>query len=91
MASRDGDSDEVVAAVLRMLAEARREREITLEQLAELSGVDHGIISRAERLQRIPGMAYIRDLAVSLDLNFADLVRRAEEAVGKARRDKKRK
>ena len=35
MAFKDGDSDEVVAAVLRLLADARREREITLEQLAD--------------------------------------------------------
>lgn len=45
--------------------------------------LDHG-------LRRIPGMAYIPNLAVSLDLDFADLVRRAEDAVGKARRDKNR-
>lgn len=83
MASNDGNSDKVVAAVLRMLADARRDQGITLEQLAERSGVDHGIISRAERLQRIPGMASIRDLAVSLGFDFAELVRRAEHEVSK--------
>jgi transcriptional regulator with XRE-family HTH domain len=86
MASKNGDSDEVVAAVLLILAEARREREITLEQLAELSGVDHGIISRAERLQRIPGMASIRDIAVALGFDFAELVTTAEAKVRKTRR-----
>ncbi len=84
MASKDGDSDKVVAAVLQMLADARREQGITLEQLTELSGIDHGIISRAERFLRIPGMSSIRDLAVSLDLDFADLVRKAEDAVRKS-------
>ncbi|MEO5715988.1 MAG: helix-turn-helix transcriptional regulator [Luteolibacter sp.] len=82
MASNDGNSDKVVAAVLQMLADTRREKSMTLEQLAELSGVDHGVISRAERQQRIPSMSSIRDLAVSLDLNFADLVRKAEDQVG---------
>jgi transcriptional regulator with XRE-family HTH domain len=88
MISKDGDSDKVVAAVLLMLAEARREREITLEQLAKLSGVDHGIISRAERLQRIPGMASIRDLAVALGFDFAELVTTAEAKARKKRKPK---
>ena len=85
MASNDGDSDKVIAAVLQMLADARREKGITLEELTELSGVDHGIISRAERLQRIPSMAYIRDLAVCLDLDFSKLVKKAENKVRKSR------
>ena len=86
MTSKDGDSDKVVAAVLLMLAEARREREITLEGLSELSGVDHGVISRAERGLRTPGMASIRDLAVALGFDFAELVKSAERKVKKTRR-----
>lgn len=85
MASNDGDSEKVVGAVLQMLADTRRDKGITLEQLTELSGIDHGIISRAERLQRIPSMSYIRDLAVSLDLDFSDLVKKAENKVRKSR------
>jgi transcriptional regulator with XRE-family HTH domain len=88
MASKDGDSDEVVAAVLMILAEARREREVTLERLSELSGVDHGVISRAERGLRIPGMASIRDLAVALGFDFAELVTTAEAKVRKKRKPK---
>jgi len=38
--------------------------------------------SRAERRQRIPGMASIMDMAVALDLDFADLVREAGKSVG---------
>lgn len=85
MACSDGNSDEVVATVLQILAEARRKQGLTQENLAELSGVDHGVISRAERGLRTPSMAAIRDLAVSLGFDFARLVRTAENRVRKNR------
>lgn len=81
----DGNSEEVVAAVLQMLADARRKKGLTQENLSELSGVDHGVISRAERGLRTPSMAAIRDLAVALDFDFAKLVRKAENRVRKNR------
>ena len=83
MASSDGNSDEVVAVVLQLLADSRRKKGLTQENLAELSGVDHGVISRAERGLRTPSMAAIRDLAVSLDFDFPRLVRTAENRVRK--------
>lgn len=88
MASKDGKSERVVATVLRMLANARQEQEITLERLSEMSGVDHGVISRAERGLRTPGMAPIRDLAVALGFDFAELVKTAEAKVRKSRTGK---
>lgn len=88
MASKHGDSDKLVAAVLLILAEARREQEMTLERLSELSGVDHGVISRAERGLRIPSMAAIRELAVALGFDFAQLVTTAEAKVRKRRKPK---
>jgi transcriptional regulator with XRE-family HTH domain len=81
MPSTDGQSEKLVAAVLQTLADARREKEVTLEKLSEMSGVDHGVISRAERGLRIPAMASIRDLAVALGLDFADVVKNAEDRV----------
>jgi ribosome-binding protein aMBF1 (putative translation factor) len=78
-----GNSEEVVAAVLQMLADARRKKGLTQENLSELSGVDHGVISRAERGLRTPSMAAIRDLAVALDFDFGKLVRKAEDRVRK--------
>ena len=58
-----------------------RLKEVILEKISEMSGVDHGVISRAERGLRIPAMASIRDLAVTLGLDFADVVKNAEDRV----------
>lgn len=72
-------SESVVNAILLQILKARQDRGISQEQLAELSGIDLGVISRAERLIRIPGLASILDLAKALDLDFADLIRVASE------------
>lgn len=58
----------VQAALLRIVAE-RKSAGVSQERLAEMSGVDLGIISRAENLLRIPSMAAILDLALALDLD----------------------
>lgn len=50
-------------------------RGLSQEGLAELPGIDLGVISRAERHLRIPAMAAIRDLACALGLDFAVIVR----------------
>jgi transcriptional regulator with XRE-family HTH domain len=67
----------VVSALIRGISEARLAAGVSQERLAELSGVDLGVISRAERLQRIPGMASILDLAIALQLDFPTLVQKA--------------
>lgn len=80
MASNQSES--VVSKVLLKICEVRLARGLSQERLAELSGIDLGVISRAERLQRIPGMAAIMDLAIALDLDFAGLVREAADSAG---------
>ena len=72
-------SESIVKTILLQILKVRQDRGISQEQLAELSGIDLGVISRAERLIRIPGLASILDLAGALDLDFADLVRAAAE------------
>jgi len=59
----------VNALLLRIVAE-RKSAGVSQERLAELSGVDLGVISRAENLLRIPGMASILDMAQALKLDL---------------------
>lgn len=67
-------SEAVVHAVLSRLVEARKSAGMSQERLAELSGIDLGVISRAENLLRIPGMASILDMAQALDLDLSKLL-----------------
>jgi transcriptional regulator with XRE-family HTH domain len=67
-------SQAIVHALLRRIVEARKDAGVSQERLAELSGVDLGVISRAENLIRIPGLASILDLAGALDLDAPALL-----------------
>lgn len=75
------DSQLVVSAILQQLKEARLARGYSQETLAGLSGVDLGVISRAERELRVPGLASLLDISTALELNFAKVVREAEKSV----------
>ena len=69
-------SPESEAYVLRLcdrLKEARVAAEISQERLADLSGVDHGVISRLESHKRIPSLAALRDVAIALGLDWPAL------------------
>jgi transcriptional regulator with XRE-family HTH domain len=80
-------SEAIVNAVLQRIVDARKEAGVSQERLAELSGVDLGVISRGENLLRIPGLASILDLARALDLDPSALLAAAtKDASGKKSR-----
>lgn len=72
-------SEAIVHALLLRIVEARKKAGLSQERLAELSKVDLGVISRAEHLHRIPGMASILDMAVALDFDLPALLGSAIE------------
>jgi len=68
-----------VAAFLGILAEERASKGWTLQELSQRSRVDFGVISRGERLERIPGLIVLRRWVTALGLEWGDVFRRAEE------------
>jgi XRE family transcriptional regulator, regulator of sulfur utilization len=59
----------------------RRERQVqglTLRELSAMSGVDAGMISRAERNERWPSLSVLLDLSRALQLDFPEVIREAE-------------
>ncbi len=79
-------SEAIVHALLLRVVEARKQVGMSQETLAKLSGVDLGVISRAENLLRIPAMASILDLIRALDLDpsglLAEAMRDAKRGMG---------
>lgn len=67
-------SESAVKALVIRLGEVRRAAGLTLEQVAERSGVDLGVISRSERGQRIPALASLLDLSKALRVDFPELL-----------------
>jgi transcriptional regulator with XRE-family HTH domain len=70
------------------MVDARKRAGWSQEKLAERSGVNLGVISRAERMERIPGLASILDLAHALKLDvpalLGDAMRDAADGSGVA-------
>lgn len=80
----DDPDHRFVAAFLRLLEEERVSRGWTLQQLSEKSGVDFGVISRGERLERIPGLIVLRRWVNALELEWIDVFAQAEKTRGKS-------
>lgn len=72
------ESEAYVQRLCARLREVRLEAGISQERLADLSGVDHGVISRLETHKRTPAMAALRDLAVALGLDWPALCKEIE-------------
>jgi XRE family transcriptional regulator, regulator of sulfur utilization len=74
-------SDESLALTMRVMDRIRRERQVqglTLRELSAMSGVDAGMISRAERNERWPSLSVLLDLSRALQLDFPEVIREAE-------------
>ena len=67
-------SKATVRALLRSIEAARRKSGVSQELLAELSGVNLGVISRAANQKRIPGLASILDMGSALKLDVPALL-----------------
>jgi transcriptional regulator with XRE-family HTH domain len=67
------------------MVDARKRAGISQERLAEMSGVNLAVISRAENQKRIPGLASILDMASALNLDapalLSDAIRDAADRV----------
>src|SRR5690242_13026257 len=68
------DPDEVAAAVARNLADHRRRRGLSLEQLAQRSGVSKGMLVQIEQGRTNPSIATLCRVANALGLAVARLV-----------------
>ncbi|MBK1883330.1 helix-turn-helix transcriptional regulator [Luteolibacter pohnpeiensis] len=56
------------------LREARRVQGLTLRELSGMSGIDAGMISRAERGERWPSLAALLDLSKALDVKVSEIL-----------------
>ena len=66
--------DSQLATIAQELHAARRKRQLSLEQLAELSGVSRSMISKIERSEAVPSTTVLARLAEALGLTFSQLM-----------------
>src|SRR5262245_14740092 len=68
-------------ALLRLLAEARKEEGLSMEALAQRAGLDRTYVGRLEKEERQPTVVAAAALAAAMKLSLADLLLRAERMV----------
>src|SRR5271165_401548 len=66
------------SALLRMLADARKQQGVSMEALGERAGLDRSYVGRLERGERKPTVVAAIALSNALGLSLADLLLRAE-------------
>lgn len=70
--------DIVSIEVVRLLSEARRERGLTMEEVAERAGVDRTYIGLLERGERRPTVAAVASICSALGLTLSNLMSQVE-------------
>lgn len=67
-----------LAKMIGILAAARLERGYSERHLSRVANVPNGSIRRAEKLERLPGVVFLRRWARALEIDWEELGRRAD-------------
>jgi transcriptional regulator with XRE-family HTH domain len=77
---RDALRNEISAHVARLLKEEREKRAISLNVLAQKSGLSRQTVSYVEQEAQSPSLDTLLRLTLALDVELADLIKRAKQA-----------
>lgn len=68
-----------LARMISILENTRKERGHSERHLSRLAGAPNGSIRRAEKLERLPGVVFLRRWARALEIDWQELCRQADE------------
>ena len=68
------DAEDIVSKVAEMLRAVRKEQQLTLDDLAQRSGVSRSMLSQIERGESNPTLATLWNLTQALGVDFAGLL-----------------
>lgn len=71
----------IAANVVRILRDERKRRGLSMNQVAERSGLSQGMISLVEHDLRNPTLDTLLRIADALNLDLADVIRRAAKPI----------
>lgn len=74
------NAEAFLQALVALMKEERSNQKLSQDRWAIISGVDRGTISRLERLERIPSILALFDLAEALGKPLAYFVTEAQNA-----------
>jgi transcriptional regulator with XRE-family HTH domain len=76
---RDRKSEQVTVQVVALLMAARKKKGLSYQALAEAAGIHRTAISLLERGQRSPSLTMCLKLARALEVDLADLIKKAQK------------
>ena len=78
---------ELAARVAANLREQRRRRDMSLDQLAQITGVSRAGLSQIETVKTNPSIGVLWKIASGLGISFSELIGESEQAVSILRRE----
>jgi transcriptional regulator with XRE-family HTH domain len=69
--------------IIQLLKEERERRGISKYAIAQLSGLSQQAIGYMEKGHRIPSLETILRVAKAMDVNLADIIKKAQKAISK--------
>jgi transcriptional regulator with XRE-family HTH domain len=81
-----GHVDAVGSHVARILREERKRRGLSMTALAQKAGLSTAMISLVESEFRNPSLETLVRIAFVLEMNLADIIKRAEKAAARQKR-----
>jgi transcriptional regulator with XRE-family HTH domain len=82
----DKSQQAVCSRVVQILRQEREKRGLSMNVVAERAGLSQQMVSYVEREMRNPTLETLLRIANGLDIDFADVMRRALKAAGKQSR-----
>jgi transcriptional regulator with XRE-family HTH domain len=81
-----GHVDEICSHVARILRDERKQRGLSMTALAQKAGLSRAMISFVESEFRNPSLETLVRMAYVLDVNLAEIIQRAQDAVARKKR-----
>ena len=81
--SKNSVREAIVANVVRFLREEREKRNLSMNVVAQRSGLSHSIISLIERDMRNPTLDTLLRIADAIEIDLGDILTRARKEVPK--------
>jgi transcriptional regulator with XRE-family HTH domain len=82
--SRNSFREAIVANVVRLLREEREKRGLSMNVVAQRSGLSHSIVSLIERDLRNPTLDTLLRIADAIEVDLGEILTRARKGVPKS-------
>lgn len=84
--SKSSLRDVIAANVVRLLREEREKRGLSMNVVAQRSGLSHSIVSLVERDLRNPTLDTLLRIAEAIEIDLGEIITRAGELASKQRK-----